>query len=423
MNMLSRRQMFALGAGLVASTSLGGIPVALARAATARRFVVVILRGALDGLAAVPPYTDRDYRAVRGNLALAEPGAADGALDLDGRFGLHPALEPLYPMYKAREMAVVHAVATAYRSRSHFDGQDLLENGSDTPHATQDGWLNRALGLLGTGGLRDAGSLRDAKRGSGDTARLGLAVGQAVPLILRGRTPVASWAPANLPAADPAFLDRLQAMYAHDPVLGPALSEGLRAQAMADEVLNEAHTDAPMAQQPHRPRMTAERVYGKGARQVVALKPAANAVGKLLAAADGPRVAVLEMLGWDTHAGQGAATGRLAGVMKGLAEGLAELKASLGPAWSESAVVVVTEFGRTVAVNGTNGTDHGTGTVAFLLGGAVAGGHAMAGAGARPAVRRPRPRAHHRPARGDEGDADRPSRPAARRRRARGVPR
>ena len=352
--MLSRRQVFTIGAGLIASTSLGGIPVALARAPTERRFVLVILRGALDGLAAVPPYTDRDYRALRGPLALPDPGAEDGLLDLNGRFGLHPALQPLHAMYKAGEMSIVHAVATPYRSRSHFDGQDLLESGGDTPHAASDGWLNRALAVLSP---------------PAPHPRLGLAVGQTVPLVLRGATPVSSWAPSNMPAVDADFLDRLAMLYARDGVLGPALSEGLRAQALSDEVLSDSRAN--------RGRMNGDKMYGRGARPILALRPAATAVGKLLAAADGPRVAVLEMLGWDTHAGQGAVTGRLAGVMKGLAEGLEGLKESLGPVWKETAVAVVTEFGRTVAVNGTNGTDHGTGTVAFLIGGAVEGGRVL----------------------------------------------
>jgi uncharacterized protein (DUF1501 family) len=354
MIMLSRRQTLAFGAGLLACTSLGGIPVALARASTERRLVLVVLRGALDGLAAVPPYFERDYRPLRGQLALPDPGAADGMLDLDGRFGLHPALAPLHELYKTHEMAVVHAVATPYRARSHFDGQDLLESGADTPHGVQDGWLNRALALLG------------ANRP--DTARLGLAVGQVVPLVLRGQNPVSSWAPTEMPGVDADFLDRLAALYTSDRVLGPALAEGLRAQTMSDEVLG---------QRAGQGKMSGEKMYGQGARGIVALRPAATAVGKLLAAHDGPRVAVLEMLGWDTHAGQGVLTGRLAGVLRALGEGLDALRVSLGPAWRDTAVAVVTEFGRTVAANGTNGTDHGTGGVAFLLGGAVAGGRVI----------------------------------------------
>src|SRR5882672_161518 len=138
MTMLSRRQTRAFGAGLLANTVLGGIPVALARASTERRLVLVVLRGALDGLAAVPPYFERDYRSLRGQIALPDPGSAEGMLDLDGKFGLHPALAPLHDLYKAHQMAVVHAVATPYRARSHFDGQDLLESGGDSPHGSQD---------------------------------------------------------------------------------------------------------------------------------------------------------------------------------------------------------------------------------------------------------------------------------------------
>lgn len=337
--MLSRRHMLAFGAGATAM-SLAGFPVAWARAATDNRLVIVILRGALDGLAAAPPYFERDYAALRGALALAGPDASDGALDLDGRFGLHPALAPLHEMYRAGEMALVHAVATPYRSRSHFDGQDLLESGGETPHGAADGWLNRAVALLG----------------GGDTSRLGLAAGQSVPLILRGPAPVASWAPAALPAAEPDFLDRLAALYAQDKVLGPALTEGRRVQAMSDDVLGGGID---------------------GGRGASALRPTAAAIGKLLAAAEGPRIATLEVNGWDTHAAQGVLTGRLAGAMRNFADGMDALKTALGATWRRTLVVAVTEFGRTVAVNGTGGTDHGTAGVAFVMGGAVAGGRVL----------------------------------------------
>lgn len=349
--MLTRRHVLGgLCCGVIGAGS--GVSLALARAATERRLVIVILRGALDGLAAVPPYFERDYRALRGPLALAEPGTADGMLDLDGRFGLHPALAPLKALYRAGELAVLHAVATPYRSRSHFDAQDVLENGVTAARAARDGWLNRALGLI-----------------NGGDARLGLAVGQAVPLLLRGTTPVASWAPPEMPALDSDFLARLAALYRDDAVLGPAIAQGLRAQAMADNVLG----DPRDGQGP----MNGERMYGRP-RGPQVLRASAEAAGKLLASATGPRVAVMDMGGWDTHANQGVLTGQLAGRLRELGEGLVTLKAALGPAWHQTVIAVVTEFGRTVAVNGTNGTDHGTGGVAFLLGGAVTGGRVIA---------------------------------------------
>src|SRR5262245_33692785 len=165
MTMLSRRASLALFGASAATLAAGEWSATFAAAPTDKRFVFIILRGALDGLAAVPPYFDRDYRAVRGALAFGEPGGETGALDLDGRFGLHPSLTSFHELYQQKELLVFHAVATPYRARSHFDAQDLLENGTERPRGAADGWLNRALGLLGPG-----------------DQRLGLAVGQTVPL-------------------------------------------------------------------------------------------------------------------------------------------------------------------------------------------------------------------------------------------------
>lgn len=354
--MLSRRQAITtlgatVGTTIGAGALLGGplAPVALARAATDKRFIVVVLRGGMDGLAAVPPYADRDYPDLRGILAIPGPGEADGALDLDGRFGLHPALAPLHDLYQAKEMAVLHAAATSYRSRSHFDAQDMLENGATSPKGARDGWLNRALALMGS------------PMGGADR-RLGLAVGQGVPLMLRGDTPVGGWAPRRLPHVDDGFLGRLSMLYRGDPILEPALREGMRSQAMTDEVLGGG--------------MRAMKRGGRG--RAAAMRASVSAVGKLLADPDGARIAVMEAGGWDTHANQGVQTGQLANRLKGLAEALVEMKTALGPAWKHTVVAVVTEFGRTAAPNGTRGTDHGTGAAAFLLGGAVAGGQVHA---------------------------------------------
>jgi uncharacterized protein (DUF1501 family) len=340
--LLTRRHMLRLGAAGLASVP--GIRLALAAAPTENRVVVVLLRGAMDGLSAVPPYADRDYAAQRGSLAFAAPGAGNGCLDLDGRFGLHPALGELMPLWQQGELAILHATATPYRARSHFDGQDMLETGGAS-HALSDGWLNRALAAMPS-----------------DGRSLGLAVGPATPLILRGEARIGSFTPEQIiPPAGTDFLDRLTDLYQGDPLFGTALAEGLATRQLGDAA------------------MTGKADGMTGPLKSAQYLPAAAAgVGRLLTDAKGPRVAVLEASGWDTHQGQGLEAGRLAAALKGLAAALLKLKQALGPAWSRTTVVVVTEFGRTVAPNGTGGTDHGTGTVAFLLGGKVAGGRVIA---------------------------------------------
>jgi len=304
--------------------------------------VVVILRGALDGLSAVPPYGDRDYAAARGPLAIRPPGEPQGALDLDGFFGLHPALTGLHERWQARELIVVHATASPYRERSHFDGQNVLENGGDRPSGAASGWLNRALGAL------------PPPRGQG------LALGQNVPLILRGPAPVGSWAPSLLPEVEPELVTRLRDLYSNDATLAARLDEATRIGALADE------EGAGGAQQMAR--------AGNAAR----LKAIAETAGRMLAADGGPRIAVMDAGGWDTHAGEGAADGQLAGRLRTLDQGLAALRTGLADAWARSVVLVCTEFGRTVETNGTRGTDHGTGAAALLVGGALAGGRVLA---------------------------------------------
>ncbi len=347
LNSIDRRRFLAgLPVTLVATAAgFGPVALALAAAPTQRRLVVVLLRGAMDGLAAVAPYSDPYYRVQRGPLALAEPGAGDECLlDLGGRFGLHPALAPLYRCYLKGELAVVHAVASPYRGRSHFDGQDLLENGLAAPRQGGDsGWLNRALERLAPGGS------------VAQSSRLGLAIGQAVPLLLRGSAPVGSWAPAVLPEPGVDLIQRLTQLYDGDPILAPALAEGLRGQAYAQAAL------------------AGERP------KTGAFSDLATDLARFLTPETGPRAAVIELGGWDTHVGQGTDQGRLANAFAQLASGLAAFAQTL-PAeiWRLTTVMVVTEFGRTVTANGTGGTDHGTGGCAFLLGGAVAGGRVIA---------------------------------------------
>lgn len=305
------------------------------------RFVFVILRGALDGLAAVPPHGDRDYASLRRDLALR----ADSVLPLNNLFGLHPSLNFLAESFTARELIVFHAVASPYRERSHFDGQDVLESGYVRAHAAQSGWLNRALAAIPAGRVSDK--------------ELGVALGQNTPLVMRGPAAVTSWSPSKLAALDDDTLERITDLYAGDPLLAKRLADALAADAIAD---------SPMMSVDGKPEAA------RGARYTEVM----HAAAEFLRREDGPKVAVFDTTGWDTHANEGSAQGQLAGRLATLDAGLRTLKEQLGPVWGATAVLLATEFGRTAAINGTRGTDHGTGAAAFLVGGAVRGGRVIA---------------------------------------------
>ena len=332
--MLTRRKVLQAMGLTAAAGSLPGL--VLAKANTDQRLVLVVLRGAVDGLALAAPYGDGKYRKVRGELALDGPGSQDGVLKLDGMFGLHPSLANLHDLYDAGEALIVHAVASPYRARSHFDGQDLLESGTTRVGAVRDGWLNRSLASL-----------------PGTSA---IALAQNTPLVLRGNIVTSSWAPSRLPDADDSTIGRLQRLYAEDEFFATRLEQALRAQDIAMDMSDRGQR-------------------GNEAQQFGEL---ASAAARFLTADDGPRVAVLELGGWDTHANQGAANGQLANRFAALDAGLANLQQGLGDAWDNTVIVVATEFGRTVEVNGTRGTDHGTATAAVVLGGAVNGGRIVA---------------------------------------------
>jgi uncharacterized protein (DUF1501 family) len=288
----------------------------------------------MDGLAAVPPYGDPYYKRQRGELALARPGETGGALDLDGFFGLHPALQHCHALYRSAELAPLHAVASPYRERSHFDGQDVLENGTASPSGARDGWLNRML----------------------TRPEEAIGLGQTVPLVLRGVQRVPSWAPSRLPDTDAATLERIAWLYDQDEFFASRFQQALAIDAVTD--MGPMQGDV------------------RGGRGL--LTALAKAAGRFLAEPDGPRLAVLEYAGWDTHANQGALTGPLATRLGFVDEGLKLLQTSLGSSWRDTVVLAVTEFGRTAAINGTRGTDHGTGACALLAGGAVNGGRVIA---------------------------------------------
>ncbi len=343
----SRRALLAGGSALFGSAFIPKI----ASAAGARdpRLVVIILRGALDGLAAVGPVGDPDYEALHGPLAMRLDGPNAG-LPLDGFFALNPGMPAFARMLREGQALVVHAAATPYRERSHFDGQDVLESGMPGPGFTDSGWLNRAIAAL-------PAADRVALRG-------GLAIGAATPLVLRGAAPVVGWAPEVIPSAEDDLARRVLALYDHtDPLLARAMREGLQVDKIA--------ATAATATERHPPA-------GRLGNGSAAMRRLAEGAARLIAADDGPRVAALAFDGWDTHAGEGGATGRLMPLLGGLDGALEAFRTGLGAKWADTAVVAITEFGRTARVNGTSGTDHGTGTVAFLAGGAVRGGRVVA---------------------------------------------
>ncbi|HEY2070073.1 MAG TPA: DUF1501 domain-containing protein [Rhizomicrobium sp.] len=343
--MLDRRSILktAFAAGAM-STWDAPIRFAFASVPGDQRFVVIILRGALDGLAAAPPHGDPDYKAVRGQLALDTTGV-NALHDLDGHFGLHPALTNMKAMWDAKELVLFHNIASPYRERSHFDGQAMLESGGG--HILTDGWLNRALKPMG---LAD---------GNG-----AIAIAASPPLMLEGPAKVSSWMPTVMPQPDAAYLKRVRALYANDPVLRASLDSALQTEAEANSAMDD---------RPKTPEQMAQRAGSYGN-----LTPLFSGAGHLLARPDGPRIAVLDASGWDTHANEGAGDGQLARRLRQLDAALDALKTSLGPVWKNTAIVMATEFGRTVAPNGNGGTDHGTAGAAFLFGGGVQGGSVKA---------------------------------------------
>ncbi|HTP93030.1 MAG TPA: DUF1501 domain-containing protein [Xanthobacteraceae bacterium] len=313
------------------------------------RFLAVILRGALDGLATVAPVGDADWVALRGDNALTFEGKTL-PLKLDDFFALNPAMPNLHRMYAANEAIVVHACATPYRERSHFDGQDLLESGLAKPGVSDSGWLNRALAGLAPGG-------RVNPKGS-----KAFAVGPVTPLVVRGSAPVLSWSPQRLLPASEDTVMRLIDLYRHsDPKLASVLEEHTKLAAI--EKAGDMRQDSAIAG-PAQVRVYFAEVAGTAAR--------------FLAQPDGPRVGALALDGWDTHVNEGIANGRLSQLLGALDDALAAIETNMGPAWNETVVALVTEFGRTARINGTDGTDHGTATVALLVGGALKGGRVVA---------------------------------------------
>jgi uncharacterized protein (DUF1501 family) len=340
----------ALGAGIVlplgrnawAATASGA-----GSSATGRKLVVVMLRGAVDGLNVVAPVGDENYLRLRPGIGLAAPGMDGGALDLDGYFGLHPALASLQPLWQQKKLAFVHASGSPDATRSHFDAQDYMESATPGRKNTPDGWMNRLVASL---------------PGTSTPSRL-LGIGPVMPRILAGQAPainlpnVAAGSRADIldrPAIGAAF-DQL---YADHPRFGRAYLDGRK-----------AHREVVMAAET--PQMEAA---DRGAPLPNGFPDDAARLATLMRNDPKIQMAFVALGGWDTHVGQGAATGQLANRLAPLGQGLAVLAERLGTLFDDTVVVVMSEFGRTARENGTGGTDHGHGNVMWVLGGKVNGG-------------------------------------------------
>ncbi|MES2338109.1 MAG: DUF1501 domain-containing protein [Pseudomonadota bacterium] len=323
--MLDRRN-FLSTATLAAAATAFAPRIAFAAAPTEKRFVFIIQRGAADGLGTIMPYGDPGFAPARGALAQEAVGGAK----LDGMFALHPMLKTAASMYQGGEALFAHAVASPYRDRSHFDGQNVLETGGTNAYEVKDGWLNRLLTVLPQGEQR------------------AIAVAATVPMALRGKVEVSSYAPSALPDASDDLLARVSQMYAGDQQLHALWEQATATRSLTGDLAGDD---------------------GRNAAATGAL------AARLLVPANGARIAMIETGGWDTHSGQ---AGRLGAQLRGLDAMLAAIKTGLGPLWKDTMVLVATEFGRTVAVNGTGGTDHGTASSAMLFGGGVKGGRVLA---------------------------------------------
>ena len=336
-----------------ASTQAAWALASASRNAPKRRLIVVFMRGAVDGLSLVVPYTEANYYRLRPAIAIGKPGSTNGAFDLDGRFGLHPALAPLMPLWQQGSLAFVHAAGSPDPTRSHFDGQDNIESGTPGNKATPDGWLNRLEGRLPSTKQEQAAPTR------------AISVGALLPRIFKGHNEVTTIA-SGATAARPTVLDRpsvskaFEAIYKADPAMGPMFANYLAARS--DVLTAIEHAD---------PEMMAAN---NGAPSSYAFAGDAARLGTLMRQDPRVQLGFLAVSGWDTHANQGNVRGQLASLLSPFANGMAALARSLGSAYAETVVVVLSEFGRTLAENGNAGTDHGYGNVVWLMGGPVTGG-------------------------------------------------
>jgi len=333
------------GGTIVAIGTHGWVARGVTSNSNPKRLIVVFLRGAVDGLNVVIPHWENAYYDARSGIAIAPPNEANGALDLDGRFGLHPALNPLMPLWKQGSLALIHACGSPDPTRSHFDDQDYMESGTPGVKTTPDGWMNRLLSVLPAPSPVQAVNL-----------------GATLPRILNGRMAVASL-PLGKNAERPLPLDR------------PQISEAFNQLYSGSDPLSKAYQEGRAARQQLIADLTQEmRAANQGAPTPTGFAANTQQLARIMVKDPSVQLAFMALGGWDTHVNQGGSTGQLARNLKGLGEGLATLAQGLGSVYSDTVIVVMSEFGRTVRENGNGGTDHGHGNVMWLLGGSIKGG-------------------------------------------------
>jgi len=339
-------------AGVVLIGSHGWAASSFGNSGGNRRLVVVFMRGAVDGLNVVVPYGDSQYYEQRPNIAIPRPGGGDAAaIDLDGHFGLHPALASLMPQWRDGTLAFVHACGSPDPTRSHFDAQDFMESGTPGVRTTPDGWMNRVLAALpGFHGPTEA-----------------VSIGATVPRILSGRMAVANIlqgraAARPLPLDNPQIEDAFDQLYSGTDQLSATFRDG---QAARKRLLAELQQDMTEAD--------------AGAPPADGFSDDTGRLARLIARDPSIRLAFLAVGGWDTHVNEGSFKGQLANHLKPLGDGLASFASQLGPAYENTVIVVISEFGRTVHENGNGGTDHGHGNVMWVMGGPIRGARVYAG--------------------------------------------
>ncbi|GBF81971.1 DUF1501 domain-containing protein [Aphanothece sacrum] len=345
------RRTFLKQAGLISSSSLISIglhgwaaPVESANPKP-KRLIVIFLRGGVDGLNVVVPYQEAEYYQARPKIAIPHPGKTDGVINLDGRFGLHPALSSLSPFWKNKSLAFVHACGSSNETRSHFDAQDFMESGTPGIKGTSDGWMNRLLANL-----------------PGKNPVQAVNVGTTTPRILSGKIAVASM-PPNKPGSRRTPIDR------------PEISQAFNGLYSGNDDLGRTYREGMVARQTLNSDVEKEmKMANNGAPLPNGFVKDAQRLAQLMAKNSNIQLAFLPLGGWDTHVNQGNSKGQLANRLKALGEGLATLANGLGSVYQDTTIIVLSEFGRTFRENGNGGTDHGHGNVLWLLGGDIKGG-------------------------------------------------